>query len=164
MVLSPGEVGVDDLVVCGRRWPRSRIHEQREVRMERVMGIGGVFFKSNDKAALGAWYRDNLGVPLDEAWGGANFSWREHDPHGDAHTVWSPFASDTDYFAPSSKDFMVNFRVRDLDAMLAQLRENGCDVDDRTEDGEYGKFGWVMDPDGNRIELWQPPAGDGSGE
>lgn len=126
--------------------------------MERVMGIGGIFFKSADKAALASWYRDNLGIPVEEAWGGATFSWQEHNPGGDAHTVWSPFASDTDYFEPSPKDFMVNFRVRDLDAMLGQLRANGCDVDDKIEDGEFGKFGWVMDPEGNRIELWEPPA------
>ena len=126
--------------------------------MERVMGIGGIFFKAADKAALGAWYRDNLGVPVEEAWGGASLSWKEDNPHGDAHTVWSPFASDTSYFAPSNKAFMVNFRVRDLHAMLAQLRANGCDVDEKVEESDYGKFGWVMDPEGNRIELWEPPA------
>ena len=125
--------------------------------MERVMGIGGIFFKSVDKAAPASWYRDNLGIPVEEAWGGATFSWQVNNPAGDAHTVWSPFESDTDYFEPSPKDFMVNFRVRDLDAMLGQLRANGCDVDDKIEDGEYGKFGWVMDPEGNLIELWEPP-------
>ncbi len=123
--------------------------------MERVMGIGGVFFKATDKVALRAWYRDNLGVPVED-WGGANFFWAQHDQLGDAHTVWSPFASDTSYFAPSTKEFMVNFRVRDLHAMLDQLRAKGCDVDDKVEDSEYGKFGWVMDPEGNRIELWEP--------
>jgi predicted enzyme related to lactoylglutathione lyase len=124
--------------------------------MEQVMGIGGIFFKANDKDALAVWYRDNLGVPIQE-WGGANFFWKENNPKGDAHTVWSPFPSDTDYFGPNPKGFMVNFRVRDLGAMLEQLRANGCDVDDKIEDGEYGKFGWVMDPEGNRIELWEPP-------
>jgi len=103
-------------------------------------------------------YRDNLGLPIEEAWGGAVFPWQENDPRGDAHTVWSPFAADTDYFAPSTKDFMVNFRVRDLRAMLDQLRANGCEVDDRVEESEFGKFGWVMDPEGNRVELWEPPA------
>jgi len=130
--------------------------------MERVMGIGGIFFKATDKVALGAWYRDNLGVAVEEAWGGANFSWKENNPHGDAHTVWSPFASDTGYFAPSTKGFMVNFRVRDLHAMLDQLRANGCDVDDKVEASDYGKFGWVMDPEGNRIELWEPPRSENS--
>ncbi|MEE2827843.1 MAG: VOC family protein, partial [Myxococcota bacterium] len=79
------------------------------------------------------------------------------NPKGDAHTVWSPFSDDTDYFAPSTKGFMVNFRVADLHAMLDQLRANGCDVDERVEESDYGKFGWVMDPEGNRIELWEPP-------
>jgi predicted enzyme related to lactoylglutathione lyase len=127
--------------------------------MERVMGIGGIFFKAADKASLGTWYRDNLGVAVEEAWGGAIFRWKEHNPKGDAHTVWSPFANDTDYFAPSTKGFMVNFRVADLHAMLDQLRKNGCDVDEKVEESEYGKFGWVMDPEGNRIELWEPPEG-----
>ena len=126
--------------------------------MEKVMGIGGIFFKATDKVALAAWYRDNLGVPVDDAWHGAVFSWRDNNPAGDAHTVWSPFASDTTYFEPSNKGFMVNFRVSDLDAMLAQLRANGCTVDDKVEDSGFGKFGWVMDPEGNRVELWQPPA------
>ena len=125
--------------------------------MERVRGIGGIFFKAADKAALSAWYRDNLGIPLEEAWGGACLVWKDNDPHGDAHTVWSPFSEDTTYFAPSTKDFMVNFRVNDLEAMLDQLRTNGCDVDDHVEASDYGKFGWVMDPEGNRIELWEPP-------
>lgn len=125
--------------------------------MERVRGIGGVFFKCSDKAAMAAWYRDNLGVPV-EAWGGAAFPWAENDPQGDASTVWSLFDADTTYFAPSRQPFMINYRVRDLDAMLAQLRANGCTVDDKIEDGDFGRFGWVMDPEGNRIELWQPPA------
>ena len=125
--------------------------------MERVMGIGGIFFKAADKAALAAWYRDNLGLALQEEWGIAVIPWKENDPRGDAQTVWSPFPDDTDYFAPSTKGFMVNFRVRDLDAMLAQLRASGCDVDDKVEASEFGKFGWVMDPEGNRVELWEPP-------
>ena len=125
------------------------------------MGIGGIFFKAADKAALAAWYRDNLGVPVDEAWGGATFLWTDHDPHGDAHTVWSPFSSDTSYFSPSTRDFMINFRVRDLDAMMRQLRANRCDVDDAVEESEFGKFGWVMDPERNRLELWEPPAPSG---
>jgi predicted enzyme related to lactoylglutathione lyase len=129
--------------------------------MERVMGIGGIFFKAADKTALCAWYRDNLGVPLQEEWGLAVFGWKDNDPRGDAQTVWSPFPEDTDYFAPSARGFMVNFRVNDLDAMLGQLRENGCDVDDKVEVSEFGKFGWVMDPKGNRVELWEPPVGAG---
>ncbi len=124
--------------------------------MERVRGIGGLFFKAKDPERVRAFYRDLLGVPIED-WGGARFVWRDHDPRGDAATVWSPFAADTKYFQPSEASFMVNFRVDDLDAMLAQLRAAGAPVDDRIEDSEFGRFGWVMDPEGNRIELWQPP-------
>ena len=120
------------------------------------MGIGGVFFKTKDKTALANWYRDNLGIPVED-WGGAVFSWTENNPEGDAYTVWSPFADDTEYFNPSKREFMLNFRVKDLAAMLAQLRKNGCNVDSKTEDGEYGKFGWVIDPEGTKVELWEPP-------
>jgi len=125
--------------------------------MQRVKGIGGIFFRANDKTALGRWYRDNLGVPLEPEWGGCTFPWRANDPDGSAHTVWSPFPEDTDYFGPTKPSFMVNFRVADLEAMLAQLRANGCDVDEKEEHSDYGHFGWVTDPEGNRIELWQPP-------
>lgn len=124
--------------------------------MQRVRGIGGVFFKAKDPAALGTWYRENLGIPV-EPWGGHGFTWSEHDPKGDAITVWSPMPETTTYYEPSTKPFMINFRVDDLDAMLLQLREKGCEVDDKLEESEYGRFGWVMDPEGNRVELWQPP-------
>lgn len=125
--------------------------------MERVRGIGGIFFKARDPKALARWYADHLGVPVDPAWGGAVMRWREDDARGDAFTVWNPFPASTAYFAPSHASFMVNFRVDDLDAMLAQLRAAGADVDDKVEDSEFGRFGWVMDPEGNRVELWQPP-------
>jgi predicted enzyme related to lactoylglutathione lyase len=124
--------------------------------MERVQGIGGLFFKAIDKPALLAWYRDNLGIDVQD-WGGAVFNWREMNPTGDATTHWSVFSSDTTYLAPGTASFMVNFRVADLAAMLSQLRANGCNVDDSVEDTEYGRFGWVIDPEGNKIELWQPP-------
>lgn len=123
--------------------------------MERVTGIGGIFFKASDPDALKAWYEKHLGVPVDGN-GYVVFEWG-----GDARgqTVWSPFKKDTRYFEPSAASFMVNFCVRDLDAMLAQLRQAGVTVDEKIEDGEYGKFGWAMDPEGNRVELWQPPPG-----
>jgi len=125
--------------------------------MERVRGIGGIFFKSKDPKSLSRWYAENLGVPP-ESWGGAVFKWRDHEGAGqDAYTVWSPFAADTTYFAPSDASFMINFRVDDLDRMLDQLRRNGVTVDDRREESEQGRFGWAMDPEGNRIELWEPP-------
>lgn len=123
--------------------------------MQRVRGIGGIFFKASDPAALSAWYRDRLGVPV-EAWGGAQFVWKDHDAGG-ARTVWSTFPSDTTYFSPGTASFMVNFRVDDLSAMLTQLRAAGEEVDPRVDVSEYGSFGWVRDPEGNRVELWQPP-------
>ncbi len=125
--------------------------------MERVRGIGGVFFKAKDPAALARWYSDHLGVEL-EAWGGARFAWKELDPRGDACTVWNPFSADTTYFAPGTATFMINYRVDDLDAMLAQLRAAGVQVEDKIDDSEYGRFGWAVDPEGNKVELWQPPA------
>ncbi|AKU90801.1 VOC family protein [Vulgatibacter incomptus] len=122
-----------------------------------MRGIGGIFFKSKDPKALSRWYADHLGVPV-EPWGGASFKWREHEGAGqDASTVWSPFPADTTYFEPSQAPFMINFRVDDLDRMLEQLRRAGIAVDEPREESEYGRFGWLMDPDGNRIELWEPP-------
>lgn len=127
--------------------------------MKRVTGIGGIFFKAQDPQALGAWYRQHLGIGVGE-WGGAAFRWATPDnPTGTGTTVWSPFKADTTYFAPSTASFMINYRVDDLHALLAQLRAEGCQVDDKVEESEYGKFGWVFDPEGNKIELWEPPAG-----
>lgn len=124
--------------------------------MKRVTGIGGVFFKARDPKALGAWYRTHLGMDV-ESWGGVVFRWADDDPGREGTTTWSPFKEDTAYFAPSTARFMINYRVHDLDTLLDKLREEGCDVDEKIEASEFGKFGWVMDPEGNRIELWQPP-------
>ncbi|RVU43750.1 VOC family protein [Rubrivivax rivuli] len=127
--------------------------------MKRVTGIGGIFFKAQDPQALGAWYRQHLGIAVED-WGGAAFRWASPDnPTGTGTTVWSPFKADTAYFAPSTASFMINYRVDDLHALLAQLRLEGCQVDDKVEASEFGKFGWVFDPEGNKIELWEPPAG-----
>lgn len=127
--------------------------------MKRVTGIGGIFFKATDPKALGAWYAKHLGLPVED-WGGVAFRWAgEGNPQGVGTTVWSPFAADTSYFAPSAASFMINYRVEDLRALLAVLRSEGCQVDDKVEESEYGKFGWVIDPEGNKIELWQPPPG-----
>jgi predicted enzyme related to lactoylglutathione lyase len=125
--------------------------------MKRVTGIGGIFFKANDPKALGAWYRDHLGLDVSD-WGGAVFAWGG-DGSEAGMTIWSPFAQDTDKMQPSQASFMLNFRVADLDALLAALRAEGCEVLDESHDSEYGKFGWVVDPEGNKVELWQPPAG-----
>jgi predicted enzyme related to lactoylglutathione lyase len=127
--------------------------------MKRVTGIGGIFFKSIDPKALSAWYKKHLGIEV-EAWGGFGFQWKTpENPEGIGTTVWSPFAADTNYFAPSSASFMVNYRVEDLHGLLALLRAEGVKVEDKVEESEYGKFGWVIDPEGNKLELWQPPAG-----
>lgn len=125
--------------------------------MKRVTGIGGIFFKSKDPKALGEWYKTHLGLDVAD-WGGAAFRWGGADsPSGT--TIWSPFKADTSYFAPSEASFMINYRVEDLHALLAVLRAEGCNVVDKVDESEYGKFGWVIDPDGNKIELWQPPEG-----
>jgi predicted enzyme related to lactoylglutathione lyase len=114
--------------------------------MEKVVGIGGVFLKAKDPAALGAWYEKNLGIPYSEM---------GHVFEGEGMTVWSIFPETSDYFK-SAKPFMMNYRVNDLDAMLEQLKAAGADVDANVESHEYGKFGWATDPEGNRFELWQP--------
>jgi len=116
--------------------------------MERVAGIGGYFIRSADPVALLAWYRECLGLDADE-----NGAWHQEP----GTTVFATFESDTDYFGARHQETMINFRVRDLDAMLAQLRAMGADVADETEDMDgVGRFGWVTDPEGHRVELWQP--------
>ncbi|MFC3148423.1 VOC family protein [Piscinibacterium candidicorallinum] len=128
--------------------------------MKRVTGIGGIFFKARgDSAALAAWYQKHLGIDV-QPWGGAAFSWAGPDnPQGVGTTVWNVNAADSDYFAPSTASFMINYRVADVHALIKTLREEGCDVQGEVQESEYGKFGWVMDPEGNKIELWEPPAG-----
>ncbi len=127
--------------------------------MKRVTGIGGIFFKAKDAASLRAWYKRHLGIDVQE-WGGAAFSWTDEagKPAGGT-TAWSVNGADNDYFAPSTAPFMVNYRVADLAALLKALREEGCQVLEKTDDSEFGKFGWVMDPEGNKVELWEPPSG-----
>ena len=123
--------------------------------MKRVTGIGGVFLSAKDPAALRAWYRNHLGIDVQD-WGGTAFRWAD-DAGAKGTTVWS--IGDGAYFAPSNAPFMVNYRVADLHALLAALRQEGCNVLEKVDDSEFGKFGWVMDPEGNKIQLWQPPEG-----
>lgn len=128
--------------------------------MERVTGIGGIFFKSKNPEQLQTWYQQHLGIEL-SADGTPMFFWREREnPDALASTVWAPFPADTDYFGTSGKPFMFNYRVRNLDAMLEQLRAAGATVDDNIQsmDG-IGRFGWATDPEGNRFELWEPVSG-----
>jgi predicted enzyme related to lactoylglutathione lyase len=116
--------------------------------MERVIGIGGIFFKARDPQGMAAWYRKHLGVAMED--GRLDFVWNEKGA-----TVWSLFPADTDYFAPSTAPFMINYRVANLGRMLEQLRGGGVKVE-KVEDFEYGRFAWITDPEGNRIELWEP--------
>ena len=130
--------------------------------MERVTGIGGIFFRSKAPDAIRRWYEANLGLP---AGTGDDptvvLRWREYDdPERPGSTVWAPFDAETDYFGRRENAWMINFRVRDLDAMLAQLRAAGATVDERIETlAGFGRFGWFEDPDGSRVELWEPPTG-----
>jgi len=127
--------------------------------MKRVTGIGGIFFKARDPDALRAWYQRHLGIDVQD-WGGATFRWHDPShPSPDGATVWSIFEPTSDYFAPSQASFMINYRVADLAVLLETLRAEGCTVDAKTESSEFGRFGWVMDPEGNRVELWEPPSG-----
>jgi predicted enzyme related to lactoylglutathione lyase len=124
--------------------------------MAQVEGLGGVFFKADDPESLYAWYEKHLGLARGSS-GTPMFHWREDaEPDRRAETVWALFPAGTKYFAPSTKPFMLNYRVKNLDAVLASLRAGGVQVDDRVEDYPYGRFGWLTDPEGNRIELWEP--------
>jgi len=123
----------------------------------RVVGIGGIFFKARDPERLRAWYREHLGLDIGE-WGGVHFEGGTSSPTGrQASTMWSLFPESTRYFEPGTASFMINYRVEDLDAVLEALRREGCEVDERIESSEYGRFGWAADPEGNRLELWEPP-------
>lgn len=127
--------------------------------MAKVTGIGGVFLTSPDPAALAAWYRTHLGIDV-QAWNGTTFPWHTPaapEPHG--ATVWCVQPRDWPKLNGSRAPFMINYRVDDLAGLLANLRAAGCAVDAETSEDVYGKFGWVTDPDGNKLELWQPPAG-----
>ncbi|MBV8572890.1 MAG: VOC family protein [Acidobacteriaceae bacterium] len=124
--------------------------------MARIVGIGGVFFKSENPAALYSWYEQHLGIRGKPGEGGL-FSWRRSDdPSKEEQTVWSIFPANTAYFGQSKSGCMLNYIVDDLDGLLQQLRAEGVAVDERTEECSFGKFGWITDPDGNRLELWEP--------
>ena len=123
--------------------------------MKRVTGIGGLFFKSDDPESTKEWYKKHLGINSGQY--GGTFEWRhaeQKDKKG--FTAWSPFGSGSDYFNPSEKEFMINYRVDDLEKLLKVLKEEGVEVVDEMEEFEYGKFGWIMDPNGIKIELWEP--------
>ena len=129
--------------------------------MARVTGVGGVFLRSVDPKRLKQWYAEHLGVKL-TAFGGVKFSWSDEVPPGTGVTVWSTFPADTTYFgeggAGAPQQVMINYRVDDLDALLAALQAADVWIDPKRDDSEFGKFAWIKDCDGNRVELWQPPA------
>jgi catechol 2,3-dioxygenase-like lactoylglutathione lyase family enzyme len=122
--------------------------------MGRVLGLGGIFFKSERPAELAAWYRKHLRLPIN----GEAAELRGFDGGRDAYNVWAVFDVGSDYFEPTSAPFMINFRVDDIDGLLARLASEGVWIDERREDHEYGRFAWIRDLDGNRVELWEPPA------
>jgi predicted enzyme related to lactoylglutathione lyase len=127
--------------------------------MARVTGIGGIFLRARDPRALAAWYARNLGIQLNSH-GGTTFFWTDEVPRSTGMTAWSLFPADTEYFGPGDErghqQTMVNYRVDNLDGLIDQLAAAGIAVDPRREDYEYGRFAWLTDPEGNRIELWQP--------
>jgi len=125
--------------------------------MARVTGIGGVFLRARDPKALSQWYADNLGVKLTD-YGGVTFLWTDEVPATTGMTTWSLFPADTKYFGSPTQQAMVNYRVDDLDELLVQLKAAGVTIDPKREDADYGRFAWISDPEGNRIELWQPLA------
>ncbi|MFG0318551.1 MAG: VOC family protein [Planctomycetota bacterium JB042] len=132
--------------------------------MARVTGIGGVFFKSRgDHAALAAWYEKHLGMPL-ESWGGAILKWPEDEADDGGLTVWTVAEKDTKWFGPSESPFMINYRVDDLAGLLEQLRNDGVEVVSGPESHPNGEFAWIMDPEGNKVELWEPKAWSEEGE
>ncbi|MBT8062611.1 MAG: VOC family protein [Gammaproteobacteria bacterium] len=136
--------------------------------MARVLGIGGVFFKARDSKALADWYQRWLGMPVEPEWGGATL--RPENMPAAGFTVWSPFSEDTRYFEPSDRPYMINLVVDNLDEALQQVAEGGAEVTPDIQQEAYGRFGWFIDPQGTKIELWEPapvaagsePAGDNS--
>jgi predicted enzyme related to lactoylglutathione lyase len=122
--------------------------------MEQIVGIGGIFFRARDPARLAEWYRTNLGIQSQD--GHADFPWQPKDwPNQSGRTVWSIFPTDTDYFGEAKPAFMINYIVRNLERMLERLRTNGVKIE-KAENYDYGRFAWITDPEGNRIELWEP--------
>lgn len=122
---------------------------------KRVTGLGGIFFKARNPELIKKWYQEHLHIHQGEY--GALFKWRHHDqPEKEGHTAWSPFPDDTSYYEPSTKDYMFNYRVENLEELIDTLRDEGVEIIGEIEVYPYGKFGWIMDPEGNKIELWEP--------
>jgi predicted enzyme related to lactoylglutathione lyase len=146
------------IFICGcmseHRESHDTVPAKKEKQMERVTGIGGVFFKAHDPKAMAAWYAEHLGVQSDHGY--ADFTWREKDhPDQIGHTAWAIFPTNTTHFGPSSASLMINYRVSNLERMLEQLRRDGVKID-KVEDSDFGRFAWIIDLEGNRVELWEP--------
>ena len=132
--------------------------------MPKVTGIGGIFFKSkSDPSALAAWYQTHLGMPL-EPWGGSILRWPNDTATDKGLTIWTVAPQDTEWFKPSDSNFMINYRVDDLAGLLTQLRTDGIEILLGPESHENGTFAWIMDPDGNKVELWEPKAWEAKGQ
>lgn len=123
--------------------------------MARVTGVGGVFLRSSDPKRLTAWYVEHLGLPL-TSWGGVNFEWKDDALSADGSTAWTAFSADSTAFGETSQQVMINYRVDDLDALLEKLETAGIWIDPKRDSADFGKFAWIRDCDGNRVELWQP--------
>lgn len=133
----------------------SKLHNSNTTKMKKVTGIGGVFFKCKDPNKITEWYKKHLG--FDATQYGANFEWRQAaDPTKKGSTQWGPFADTTTYFEPSTKDFMINYRVENLEALVEQLKREGVTIVDNIEAFDYGKFVHIIDVEGNKVELWEP--------
>ena len=129
---------------------------ERDLKMARITGIGGVFFKSKgDHKALAAWYQEHLGIKL-ESWGGAVLRWPQDTAEDKGATAWTVAENDTKWFSPSESSFMINYRIDSMDEMVEQLRTGGVPIHQGPESHEHGKFAWIIDPDGNKVELWEP--------
>jgi catechol 2,3-dioxygenase-like lactoylglutathione lyase family enzyme len=126
--------------------------------MKRVTGIGGIFFKSENPDNLYGWYEKHLGIQRPSGGSPPTFEWRQKEsPEEIGMTIWSIFPQKSKYFDPSRSPFMINYRVDDLKGLLEELRKEGVQIESHQEDADYGNFAWIMDPDGNRVELWEPP-------
>ena len=122
--------------------------------MKKVTGLGGIFFKCDDPKKMNEWYAKNLGLPVSDY--GVIFKWRQDDdPEKEGQTVWSPFAKSTKYFEPSENSFMINYRVENIEALVEELKKDGVTVLDEIASYDYGKFVHILDPEGNKIELWE---------
>jgi len=156
-VINTGSGVLRYIYVVSPGWAQTKTKKQGGD-MQRVTGIGGVFFKAKDPKGQYAWYEKHLGIKPEADGSGAMFHWRDAaQPEETGVTIWSIFPENTKYFGPGQQALMMNYRVDNLDALLAALREEGVTIDPKVENAPYGKFAWIIDPEGNRIELWEPP-------